>query len=126
MPLADGLRSVACGRKQLGHRDFTLQAAALASHRRAMQTVTVGHAAGSQRCARRRAGRLGVTRGELQAVSGDLVEIGRRRADLNAAAIATEIAPADVVHQEDENVRLLLPPLQMLRELRLRRLDLML
>ena len=45
---------------------------------------------------------------QLQAAARDLVEVRRRRADGDAAAVAAEIAPADIVHEIDEDVGLLL------------------
>ncbi len=61
-----------------------------------------------QRGAGRRAGRFGIAGGKLQAAARDPVEVGRRGADRHAAAIAAEIAPADIVHQVDQDVGLLL------------------
>ena len=104
VPLADGLRDVAGLGEQLRQRDLALQAAWLAVHRRAVQAVAVGHAAGQQRGARRRAAGLGVAGRQLQAVARDPVEVRRRRADGDAAAVAAEVAPTDIVHEEDQDI----------------------
>ena len=108
MPLADRLRRVTGLAEQHRQGDLALQAAGFAVHRRTMQPVTVRYAAGVQRRARRRAGGFGIAGGKLQAAARDLVEVRRRRADGDAAAVAAEIAPADIVHEIDEDVGLLL------------------
>ena len=104
VPLADGLRDIARLRQELRQRHLALQAAGLAVHRRPVQPMAVRHAAGHQRCARRRAGRLGIAGRELQAAAREPVEVRRRRAHRHAAAVAAEVAPADVVHQENQDV----------------------
>src|SRR5262249_24120836 len=61
---------------------------------------------GHQRAARRRARGLRIAGGEEQPAPGELVDVGRGRTDGHAPAVAAEIAPADVVEQDDEDVRL--------------------
>ena len=63
--------------------------------------------AGVDRRARRRAGRRRVGRGEQQALVGEPVHVRRRVADRDAAAVEAGVHPADVVHQEDQDVGLL-------------------
>ena len=53
-----------------------------------------------------RAGRLGIGRGQHETLAGETVDLGRGRADRDAAAIDAGIAPAHVVDQKDEDVRL--------------------
>ena len=60
----------------------------------------------------------------MQPIAGELIEIRRRRTDGHAAAKAAEIAPADIVHHENEDVGTLLAARQMVGEFGLGDIDL--
>jgi len=64
-------------------------------------------APGQDRRAAGRALRLHVHVGEAQALGGQLVDARRRRAARRPAAVHTELAVAEVVDQDEEDVRLL-------------------
>ena len=103
VPLADGLGHVAGVGEQLRDRDLTLQPTALAVHRRTHQPVAHRQAAGHERRAAGRAARLRVAAREELALACEPVDVRRRRADRDPAAVAAEVAPADVV--EDDRAR---------------------
>ena len=105
VPLADGLGHVARVGEDLRQRDLALQPAGHAVHRRDQQAVAHRQPPGHDRRAGRRARRLAVTRREQQPFAREPVDVRRRRADRDAAAVAAEVAPADVVHQDHEHVR---------------------
>src|SRR5262249_31485822 len=80
-----------------------------------------------QGAAGRGARRLRIARREPEAASGEIVDRPGGRAHGHAAAVATEISPADVVEEDDEEVgpapgargmcrKLLAPRLRLLRE----------
>ena len=104
VPLAHGLGHVAGVGEDLGKRDLTLETAGHAVHRRNEQAVPHGEATGHDRRAGGCAGRLAVARGEQQAVTREPVDVGGRRAHRDAAAVAAEVAPPDVVHQDQQHV----------------------
>ena len=62
---------------------------------------------GVDRGAGRRAGRGRIGRGEQQAFIGEPIHVRRGVADGDAAAVEAGIPPADVIHQEDQDVGLL-------------------
>ena len=105
VPLADGLRRVAGVGEELRQGDFALQSSRHSVHRRDQEPVPHRQPPGHERGTRRRARGLGVARREQQPVAREAVDVGRRRAGHLAAAVAAEIAPADVVHQHDQDVR---------------------
>jgi hypothetical protein len=106
MPFANRLRYITRLREQLGNGGLVFQAACLAIHRRTLQTMPMRNPSGQRGGPRWRTAWLRVAGGKLQAAARKLVEIGRRRADRDATAIAAEIAPADVVHHENKKVGL--------------------
>ena len=105
VPLADGLGDVAGIGQQLGQGDLAMEAARLAVHRRALQPVAHRQAAREQRRPAGGARRLRVARGHQQAPAGQAVDVGRRGPDGHAAAVAAEVPPAHVVHEDDQQVR---------------------
>ncbi len=105
VPLAHGLGDVALFAEQLGQGDLALEAAALAVHGRTLEAVAHGEPAREQGGARRGARGLGVGRREPQAASGEGVDVGCGCADGDAAAVAAEVAPAHVVHEDHHDVR---------------------
>ena len=60
---------------------------------------------GDEGGAPRRAARLGVERGQAQAFLADPVDVRRRHAH-QVAAVGRDVEPADVVAEDDEDVRL--------------------
>ena len=104
VPLADGLRHVPGIRQQLRQHDLALQAARHPVHRRDQQAVPHRQPPGHDRGAGGRARRLAVARGEQQALPCELVDVRRGRADRDPAAVAAEVAPADVVHEDHQHV----------------------
>ena len=74
--------------------------------------------AGEEGIAPGRAALLGVVVGEHRAFMTDLVDVGRL-SDHQAAVIDARLHPADVVTHDEEDVRFLLLPVQMLAEARL-------
>jgi len=107
VPLADGLGDVPGGREQLGDRDLTGEPARHPVHRGSEQPVTHRQSPGHDRRPRRRARRLGVARRQQETVAGETVDVRCRRAGHHAAAVAAEVAPADVVHEHEQHVRFL-------------------
>ena len=105
VPLADRLGDVAGVGERWGRVTSPVEATGLAVHRGAQQPVAHREAAGHQRRPRRGARRLGVARRQQQAAPGQPVDVGGGRADGHAAAVAAEVAPADVVEQDDQDVR---------------------
>src|SRR5215472_346259 len=75
---------------------------AWSDHRRKGRTYR--DTAGDERGATRRATRLSVPIRETRALCCETVQIRCRRAPRNAAAIATEVAPADIVGHKNNNV----------------------
>src|SRR5262249_20407351 len=59
---------------------------------------------GEQRAARRRARRLGIARRQSKAVARQRIDHRRGRADGDATAVAPEIAPSDVVEEDDQEI----------------------
>ncbi len=118
VPLADGLCHVAGVGEELGEGDLPTEAAGHAVHGRDQEAVphreATGHDGGPGGCARR----LAVTGREQQTLSGDPVDVRCRRSDRDPAAVAPEIPPADVVHQDDDHVRPSAGALVELRQLR--------
>ena len=107
VPLAHRLGDVPRVGEQLGDGDLALEATRFAVHRRPHQAVTHRQPAGHQRRARRRARRLRVARRHQQALAGEPVQVRSRRPDRDPAAVATEVAPADVVEDDHQHVRAL-------------------
>jgi hypothetical protein len=105
VPLADGLGGVAGLRQELGERDFPLEATRFAIHGRALKAVASRHASGQEGGPRRGARRLGIARRQAQALSGQAIDGRGRRPHRDTTAIAAEVAPADVVEQDEEDVR---------------------
>ena len=104
VPLPDGLGHVARLGEELGQRHLAAEPPGHAVHRRDEQAVAHGQAAGHDGRPRRRAGRLAVARREQQPLPGEPVDVRRRCADRDAPAVATEVPPADVVHQDDQDI----------------------
>ena len=88
-----------------GERDLALQSAGHAVHRGDQQPVAHRQPAGHDRRPGRGTGRLAVTRREHQPVTGEPIDVRCGSADGDAAAVAAEIAPADVVHEDHQHVR---------------------
>ena len=105
VPLAHRLGHVAGLAQQRGQRDLAVEAARLAVHRWAQQAVAHGQPAGHQRCPRRCARGLGVAGRQQQAPPGQPVDVGGRGPDRHPAAVAAEVAPADVVEEDHQDVR---------------------
>ena len=61
--------------------------------------------AGQERGARWGARRLGVARRQQQTFSSQTVDVRRRCTDCDAASVAAEVTPADVIREEHEHVR---------------------
>ena len=110
VPLADLARAVAgllehAGQRPLGRR----QPAALTGERHRRHAAADRQPSRHRRGAAGRAARLSVERQELQALGGQPIEVRRGRAAVLAAAVAAEIAPADVVGHEHDDVGLRSP-----------------
>ena len=107
MPLADAHRVVAVGLQDLGERRRLLRDVAALARKAAVGVGEERHAdavvvaAGEQRRARRRAERRDVEVVVADALPGERVH--RRRRDLGA--VAAEAAEADVVVEDDDDVR---------------------
>ncbi len=109
MPLAEHPRGVPRVREHLGHRDFPLHEAvdALADRNRgvaAADRVAPRH----QRRARRRALHLDVEVGQPQPLGRQLIEPGRGGPADDATAVEAGLSPAEVVHEDEHDVGLLL------------------
>jgi hypothetical protein len=107
VPLADALRDVALLLEQQRHGDGAVETARLAVHRRTQDAMVQRILTRMDGGSRRRAGGRRIGRREEQPFAGELVHHRRRIADGGAAAVEAGIHPANVVHEEDEDVRFL-------------------
>jgi len=105
VPLADRLRDVARVGEQLRQRELALQPTGHAVHRRDQQTVTHREPSGHDRRPGRCARRLAVARCQEQTLTRDAIDVRRGRTQRDTSAVTTKVAPADVVHEDDEHVR---------------------
>ncbi len=105
VPLAHGLGHVAGLGEQLGQGDLPLEPTGLAVHRRALQAVAHREPASEHRRPTRGAGRLRVAGRHEQAPPGQPVDVGGRGPHGHPAAVAAEVPPPHVVHEDDQKVR---------------------
>ena len=104
VPLPDRLRHVAGVGEELWERDLPGEPARHAVHGWNQEAVSHRQPARHDGGTGGRARRLAVTGGEEQAVPGDPVDVGCRCSHRHTAAVAPEVPPADVVHQDDHDV----------------------
>ena len=107
VPFAHALCDVASALQELGERDLPVETAGFAVHRWAQQTVVQRVLPGVNRRTRwcARGGRI---RGrEHETLVGELVHRGSRISERRATPVEARVHPSDVVHQEDQDVRLL-------------------
>src|SRR5262249_46037486 len=108
VPLAPHARRVPLLRQNLRDRAFPArQAVGATADRDGLGSGPDRVAPGQERRTARRALRLGVEVQQAQAFAGERVDAGRRRAAQDAAAVAAELTPPEVVPQEDDDVWLL-------------------
>ncbi len=106
VPLAHRLGHVAVGREQLGQGHLAVEPTGLAVHRRSEQAVAHGKPARHDRGPRRGAGRLRVARGQQLAAPGQPVDVRGWRPDRHSPAVTTEVTPAHIVEEDEQDVGL--------------------
>ena len=106
MPLAANGGGIAARREKLRDRDLPRQQALRQPRGNRLQRAGADRvAAGHQLGARRHAIALHVEIQEAQPFRGERVDARRRRAAQHAAAVAAELAPAEVVGEDQYDVR---------------------
>ena len=107
MPFAEASSRIALAGDQLRQRDFPRdQALRQAGRHRLQRAGAYRVAAGHQRRARRHAIGFDVEVEKTQPLGRKVIEPGRRRAAQFAAAITAEFAPAEIVGEDEHDVRL--------------------
>src|SRR5262245_42544510 len=108
MPFAEMRRRVTGRRKRFGDGYFPLrQPVGRARQRHRMRPRTNRKAPGHERRTTRRTLRFDVEIREPRAFARELVDARRRRAAQLAAAVTADLAVAEIVHQDKNDVRLL-------------------
>ena len=109
MPLAEHARGVSGIGQHLSHGDLPLDEAVNTSTERDRTIAGTDRvAAGHDRGPRRRALRLNIKVGQAQALRGESVDPGRRCSADDPPAVEAGLAPAEVVHEDQDDVGLFL------------------